>query len=40
MIDHNIKMGPHEIGLEGVDRIDLAQDRDITARTGRLLGCV
>jgi len=33
-------MGPHEIGLEGVDWIDLAQDRDVTAHTQTILGCV
>jgi hypothetical protein len=26
IVYHNVKMGPHEIGLEGVDWIDLAQD--------------
>jgi len=31
-------MGPHEIGLEGVNWIDLAQDRDVTACTERLFG--
>jgi hypothetical protein len=30
-------MGPHEIGLEGVDWIDLAQDRDVTETFGMCL---